>query len=190
MATSLPATLADVYAGVILAEGLAAGDVGAAVETSLSFGELAREIRRSADLRSHLADASLPLEVRQGMVDSLFSASPPAFLTVLRMLVERQEMGLLDIITERLTSLIEERLGVTVIDVTTVVELDDRLRATIQQKYSAQLGTPVVLREHLDRGIMGGIVMEMHNRRIDASLNVQLARAHAVLASDTIGGVN
>jgi F-type H+-transporting ATPase subunit delta len=133
---------------------------------------------------------SLPLAVRKGLIDSLFADEPPGYRAVLRMLVERRELRLLNTIVERLTVLIEQRFDVIVIDVTTVVELDDRLRESIQRKYAAQLGTSVALREHIDADIKGGIIMELRGRRIDASLNTQLVRARAVLAKDTFGGFN
>ena len=190
MSTSLSIAIADIYAGAVLTESLASGDVRQALQASQEFGDIAMQIRRSADLRAHLVDVSLPLAVRQGLLLSLFPGLPDDYQAVFRMLVERQELKLLDTIVDRLTSLIEQHFGVAVIDVTTVVELDDALRQSIRDKYTAQLGTPVAIREHIDPGIKGGIIMELGGRRIDASLNTQLVRARAVLASDTVGGMN
>jgi F-type H+-transporting ATPase subunit delta len=109
---------------------------------------------------------------------------------VAKLLVERQELRLLTLIEDRLTRLIEEQFRVVVIDVTTVVELDDDLRRLIKDKYAAQLNASIALREHIDASIMGGIVMQVRGRRIDASLIAQLTRAREVLISDTTGGVS
>ena len=44
-------------------------------------------------------------------------------------------------------------------DVTTAIALDDHLREIITTKTAKDLGTQVVLREHIDKSILGGIIM-------------------------------
>ena len=82
----------------------------------------------------------------------------------------------------------EEKLGVCVVDVTTVVELDDELRKVITEKLSQDLGKNVVLREHIDKSILGGIIMSTHGKRIDASVASQLERTRNVLTETNDGG--
>lgn len=76
--------------------------------------------------------------------------------------------------------------NVTVVDVTTVVELDDHLREVIT-KAEADLGTNVVLREHR-QVLLGGILMSANGKRIDASVLSQLESARNVLKLSTDGG--
>ena len=63
----------------------------------------------------------------------------------------------------RVAAAYEEQLGsklnLSVVDVTTVVPLDDHLREVITKKAEAELGTKVVLREHVDKSLLGGIIM-------------------------------
>ena len=47
---------------------------------------------------------------------------------------------------------------------------DDHLREVIKNKAEADLGTNVVLREHLDASLLGGILMSVGGKRIDASV--------------------
>lgn len=190
MTTSTHSAIIDIYAQAILAEAIQAEDVQAAIAESLRFAELSSAIIASHELRIHLNDKGTSLASRLSLIDRLFKDLPEAYLAVLRLLVERYELKLLQTINERFTSLIEDHFSLVIIDVTTVVALDDELRESIKEKYSTQLASPVALREHVDQSIMGGIVLQMRDRRIDASLNAQLERARAVLASDTIGGVS
>ena len=83
---------------------------------------------------------------------------------------------------------LERKLNVTVVDVTTVVELDDHLREVITKKAEADLGTNVVLREHIDKSLLGGILMSANGKRIDASVLSQLESARNVLKLSTDGG--
>lgn len=75
-----------------------------------------------------------------------------------------------------MASQLERKLNVNVVDVTTVVELDDHLREVIKNKAEADLGTNVVLREHLDASLLGGILMSVGGKRIDASVVSQLEK--------------
>lgn len=190
MSISVSAAIVEVYVQTILAQSLTESDASEAVRVSTRFIEFSQAIRASNDLRVRLAESSLPLSVRQGLIDSLFTDQPLGFTAVVKLMVERDELKLLSAVEDRLSSFIEESMGVVIVDVTTVVALDDNLRQTISEKYSAQLNAPVVLREHIDPEIMGGIVMQRGDRRIDASLNAQLIRAQSVLTSDTIGGAD
>ena len=81
-----------------------------------------------------------------------------------------------------------EQLNVTVVDVTTVVPLDDHLREVITKKAEADLGTKVVLHESIDKSLIGGILMSANGKRIDASMTSQLEAARNVLKHSTDGG--
>ena len=71
---------------------------------------------------------------------------------------------------------------------TTVVELDDALRQTIKSKYAAQFGKDVMLREHVDPSILGGIVLSARGKKIDASVSAQLEQVRVALSSVKTGG--
>ena len=206
MSASTRSAIVDVYAQAIIdgagvtdeadhAVGVSGNDdaivrtvADRAAELSLAFQEFCQAFDVTPELRMRLGDVGLSLDVRYGLIDSLFSEMPPVILAVAKLLIERQELRLLRLIEERLTSLIEEQFRVVVIDVTTVVELDSDLRRFIKEKYSAQLDVSIALREHIDPSIMGGVVMQVRGRRIDASLIAQLTRAREVLTSDPTGG--
>ena len=83
---------------------------------------------------------------------------------------------------------IASKLNIAVVDVTTVVPLDDNLREIITKKAEADLGTNVVLREHIDQSLLGGITMSANGKRIDASVVSQLESARNVLKLSTDGG--
>ena len=82
----------------------------------------------------------------------------------------------------------ETKLNLCILDVTTVVELDDHLRDIIKQKAESELGMKVVLRERIDKSILGGIIMSAGDKRIDASMASQLNNARIVLKKKTDGG--
>ncbi|MDR3314965.1 MAG: ATP synthase F1 subunit delta [Coriobacteriales bacterium] len=145
-------------------------------------------IRGNFELRNTLGDQGVPLAARKNILAELFTGFDEALLAVLGIMVEREDIPLLSRVNEAYVEAAEEYLGSIILDVTTVVELDAPLREAIRKKYSAQLGRDVLLREHLDPSIMGGIVISTHGRRIDASVASQLESARAVLADVTSRG--
>ena len=112
----------------------------------------------------------------------------PALVDVLLVMSERDDLELANRVYAAFDGLIEEKLGVVVVDVTTAVPLDDALRETISNKAAQDLGKKVVLRERVDKSILGGIIMSASGRRIDASIATQLDTARTVLKTTTDGG--
>ena len=83
---------------------------------------------------------------------------------------------------------LERKLNIVVVDVTTVVSLDDHLREVITNKVAADLKANVVLREHIDTSLLGGILITAGGKRIDASVASKLEVARTALKQTTDGG--
>ena len=157
-------------------------------EVAGQLEELQQVIRMHPGLRDALADQSTAIEVRASIIGDVFSGYDAALIEVFTVMVDRHEMALLHRVVEEFGALAEEALGVVILDVTTVVELDDKLREAIKQKFAAQFGKDVMLREHIDASILGGIVIGAHGKRIDASVSTQLEKVRVALASQMSGG--
>jgi F-type H+-transporting ATPase subunit delta len=181
---SIRATSA-VYADVLLA---ATRDGARALDVSGELEQVLAIIRGNVELRDTLTDRVLPQQTRADIAREVFAGLDEAVVGMLGVMVERDDIGLLDRVSEAYTGLVERELDALILDVTTVVELDDDLRASIKKKYSAQCGRDVLLREHIDPSLVGGVVLSAHGRRIDASVVSQLANARAVLSTVSSGG--
>jgi F-type H+-transporting ATPase subunit delta len=174
-----------VYAQVLLD---AAMQQGLAFEVSTQLAEVAGVINSSIELRSTLNDRLVDANVRKSILNEVFQGFNESLLSVLGVMVERNNLALLRRVVECYTDLAEEALGAVFIDVTTVVPLDDQIRDDIKQKYSTQFAKDVLLREHIDASILGGIVISTHGMRIDASVVSQLENARNVLSTVSSGG--
>ena len=152
------------------------------------LAEATRVLRGNVDLRDALADAAIPLEKRQAILQEVFKDSDPALVQVLCLMLERGDTDLLPRIGEEYGTQVEETLEVRIVEVVTAVELDDALRDKIRKKLSADLGRDIVLREKVDPSIIGGIVMSTQGKRIDASILSHLEAARAVLSTIPSGG--
>lgn len=143
--------------------------------------------RGNADLREALANPALQPEQRGALAANVFEGVDPLANSVLAVMAERDNLGELGSVVASFRDASDEKLGVCVVDVTTVVELDDELRNVITEKLSRDLGKNVVLREHIDTSILGGIIMTTQGKRIDASVASQLERTRNVLTQNDGG---
>jgi len=168
-----------VYAQVLLEATLASGS---AFEVAGQLEQVYAVIRGNIDLRAAIYDRSIPAEARIAIINEVFAGFDASLLATLGVMVKRDELGLLGKVAVVFAELAEEALNAVFIDVTTVVALDDVLRDSIRIKYAAEFGRDVLLREHIDPSIMGGIVLNAHGVSIDASVASQLERARVVLS--------
>ena len=176
------------YASVLLDAALAAGGQDAVLEVRDQAERIIRIMRSNMDLSSSLQDSSYTPEQRNSLARNVFAQAHPVLIDVLAVMAERGEIKLLPQVRASYENQVETKLNLCILDVTTVVELDDHLRDIIKQKAESELGMKVVLRERIDKSILGGIIMSAGDKRIDASVASQLNNARIVLKKKTDGG--
>ena len=77
---------------------------------------------------------------------------------------------------------------VVILDVATVIPLDDELREKFKSKFAAQFGKEIVLREHVDAWLLGGTNVRANGRRVDCCTATRIERVRAELSSVWTGG--
>lgn len=176
------------YASVLLDAAAEAGGQDAVLEVRDQAEQIVGFMRSNMDLSNALEDTSYTAEQRERIARGVFAPYDPVLVDVLAVMAERGDIALLSRVLWSYEEQIEGKLNIAVVDVTTVVPLDDGLREVIKKKAEADLGSEVVLREHIDKSILGGIIMSANGKRIDASVLSQLESARSVLKLSTDGG--
>ena len=176
------------YAGVLFDAAQGRGGLEAVLEVRSQLEAVIGAMRADMDLSRALSDPDAAAEVRCELARGAFAACEPELAEVLAVMAQRRDLDLLSRVFEAFCDLMAEKLDTVVVDVTTVVPLDDDLRRIIKEKTEADLGRNVVLREHIDKAILGGIIMSTNGLRIDASIISQLNHARNVLKETTDGG--
>lgn len=176
------------YASVLLDAAYEVGGQDVVLEVRDQIEGILRAMRSNMDLSDALEDSSYTPEQRAELARNVFSDCNSVLVEVLAVMAERRDIALLSRVWVSYGEQLERKLNVTVVDVTTVVELDDALREVIVRKAESDLGTNVVLREHIDASLLGGILMSANGKRIDASVLSQLESARNVLKLSTDGG--
>ena len=143
--------------------------------------EIVKAMRGNADLDGALKDPGYSAEQKAQIVRGVFAGAPEALVNAVAVMAERGETDLLPRVAEQLEERMASELNLVVVDVETAVELDDNLRDQIKKKAETELGKNVVLREHVDKSIIGGIIMSTKDERIDASLLTRVERTREAL---------
>lgn len=177
-----------VFASVLFDAANEAGGQEAVLDVREQMGEIIRLMRADMNLEMALNSSEYTAEQRKGLVESVFADCHPALREVLAVMAERGQADLLSRVYTDYGTLVGERLGLVVVDVTTAVPLDDKLRQLITEKAEADLGKKAVLRERIDKSILGGIIVSVDGNYIDASMISQLNRARHILKDTTDGG--
>ena len=177
-----------VFASVLFDSANGAGGQEAVLQVREQMAEVIRLMRSDLDLTMALSNPDFTPEARRALVENVFAECHLAFREVLAVMAERGQADLLPRVNDEFRAMLGERLGICVVDVTTAVPLDDGLRQLITEKAEADLGKKAVLRERIDRSILGGIIMDVDGNYIDASMISQLNRARNVLKDTTDGG--
>jgi F-type H+-transporting ATPase subunit delta len=110
----------------------------------------------------------------------------PVFVEVAAVMGENRDLFLMDRVMHAYDRKIADKYNVVAVDVTTAVELDDHLRQMIIDKVKAELGKDAIINESIDKDMLGGIVMTVQGKRIDASVRAQLNKARIELKKNTM----
>ncbi len=171
--------IARVYAEALFG---VAKDKGKLDEIREQLAELADAIAGDRDLQIFFFSPYFSsAEKREGIAQAI-SGAEPELVNFLELLAEKHRMPVIFRIRRNFESLwAEERkqLGVTV---TSAIELDPEIVERIGREIEKQTGQSVELRSDVDDEILGGIVLQVGNMVLDASLRNRLEKMRREIA--------
>ena len=107
----------------------------------------------------------------------------PSFLNLLKLLADRNRIGLLDSVLERVLELFREQRNIALATVTSASELSEDQQADLLKKVQALAGTDnLELNLKVDPDLIGGFIVNVGSKVIDASLSGQVRRLGLALA--------
>ena len=163
------------YADALL-EGVATGDFARIEEELFRW---ARTVEENLDLRRVLLDRDAALGSRLGLVDQLLGAKvTPVTLRLARYVIEggrpRDVVGTLDFLVEYVAQARHWRVA----RVYTARALDADDQADLVRSLAALTGADVELQIADEADLLGGVVVEVGDVRLDASTRGRLAALH------------
>ena len=141
-------------------------------------GELAalkQLVEENPSFAEVLTNPSVSIEERARLLASLFrgKASPLMFNT-LGVLNEKNRLGLIAQIARGYDDLLREQLGKVEVDITVAHKLSPERLENARRQIGTALGRDAVIRQHVDESVIGGAVLRVGDKLIDASVRYQL----------------
>ena len=176
------------YANAALEGAHNMGGRDAVVEVRNQLIQILEFMSTNIKLRLSLDDEVYTPEQRKEIARNVFEGYNPILVELLGVMASRGDVEKLRRVYADYENLLVSKLDFNVVDVTTVVDLDDNLRTVIKNKIKNDLRRDCVRVEHKDPSILGGIVMSTMGNYIDASLRSQFDQARIVMKEKTDGG--
>ncbi|HST04600.1 MAG TPA: F0F1 ATP synthase subunit delta [Chloroflexia bacterium] len=126
---------------------------------------------------SALEDPKLTHASEAKIIDSVFAAEKvsPVAMNFLRLLAERRRLSLLPRIVEVFQELYHKEKGILVAYVTTAIPLDEAHKKRVTDQITRTTGKTVVLQTRTDPSILGGIITQIGDELVDASVATRLS---------------
>lgn len=152
----------------------AASDKDAVQEVADQLEYFTRAVNESDELSMMLGDPELDSGAKKAVLAKLTEGSNRIISNFLQVLVDRGRLADLDLISNAFQSKVAEAQGRIEITAVTAIPLDDEMRQKILQRIEQQIGRKAELTEQVDEDLIGGIVLEVGEIRIDGSIRNRL----------------
>ncbi len=125
-----------------------------------------------------LENPKLRFAEKEKMLQRILSGVSPLALNLAYLLVAKNRLSILDNLVEEYKRLVDAYFDRETAEVTTAVSLNDREKKRIQGKLAKVTGKVLVISEHIDPVIMGGVVARVGDKLIDSSVRTRLKVLH------------
>jgi F-type H+-transporting ATPase subunit delta len=165
--------IAEVYSRALF-EAAQEDDVLDDVHEQLNEFADALEDEDNSELRMYFFSPYFSSEEKKEGVDKVVTGADERFQNFLELLAERHRMPVLPRIRREFNSLWREEKQLLPVNVTSAVELDDKLVKGIGDRIRDQTGREVELTSQVDPEVLGGLVVRVGNMVMDASVRRRL----------------
>ena len=174
------ADAARVYAEALFEVGRDKGKLDALRQ---QLGQFADEVDRNRELQVFFFSPYLSTAEKQEGIERAISGAEPELINFLDLLVEKHRMTEVFRIRRELDELWKQENRRIDVTVTSAVELDQAVVDKIGQEVERQTGEKVDLSSRVDGGILGGIVLQVGNMVLDASIRNRLEKLRKSVAT-------
>jgi F-type H+-transporting ATPase subunit delta len=147
------------------------------------LSDFVESVRGVPELRALLRDPQLDPRAKVSALDAILGGVDELVRNFLLLLTERGRASALEDIQRELDRLIAAEAGQLTLELTTAVELTDEEADAIVRQIEQASGRPVEATRRIDPDLLGGVVLQVGSRRLDASLRGRLERLRRELAT-------
>ena len=164
-------TLALTYARSLLELAEERNEVEA---VSNDAGALNEVLEQNETFVRFLQDPGISEDERQGVIDNTFGNANVLVKNFLGLLNVRGRLSELPEILSAFEYLLDKKLGKVEVDVTVAQKLSDDELEGVRQRVSKAMGKDAVVHQYVDEAILGGLILNVGDKVVDASVRRQL----------------
>jgi F-type H+-transporting ATPase subunit delta len=145
---------------------------------------LGEVLKASPTFSSLIGDPAVSESTRASLLQRTFTGRvDPVVSNFLGLLNSKGRLGLLPDIIEEYAEQLEDQLGNIEVDVTVAQKLSSEQLEQVRQRVSKAIGRNAVVHQYVDEDIIGGLVIRVQDKLIDASVRHQLESMRKQLLS-------
>ncbi|MGI9186390.1 MAG: ATP synthase F1 subunit delta [Gaiellales bacterium] len=152
----------------------AAADAGRLNEVDGELAAIADAVRENPLLARALTNPAVRGEGKSNLLAALAKGDDPLVARFLQVLLDHRRLGDLLAIQEAFADRVRLDRNELAVELTTAVAIDDATADTVQQQLASATGLTVTMDRTVDPTILGGVVLRVRDRLVDASLRRRL----------------
>jgi F-type H+-transporting ATPase subunit delta len=138
------------------------------------LGAFADALSESRELQVFFFSPYFSTQEKEDGLDKAVSGADPVILNFLRLLIEKHRMPAVFRIRANLDRRWEEENKLLPVEITSAIELDKEIVKQLGDRIADQTGRKVELSSRVEPDILGGIVVQVGNSVLDASVRNRL----------------
>lgn len=177
--------VADKYSSAMLE---LASEQGNLVDTETDLLYVASVLEEQPELRSFLNNPVVTMDAKIALIGKIFSSAiQKTVLHFLYVMIKRGRYRFIDAAIRSFIKKSREARGIIEATVTVAAPLTDAMRGEVETKLRAITGKDVILSVRQNPSIMGGLIIQIGDKRIDGSVARRLEELEkSLLRTDSI----
>jgi F-type H+-transporting ATPase subunit delta len=171
-----------IYAEALLG---AARENGRLDEVRNELAAFVSAVRESEELRDLLRNPQIEAQAKRDALAAALAEADELVRNFLLLVAEKGRIAEIEEIQDEFERLIAREARVLELELTTAVELSDEEAARVVGQIEEASGRRVEATRRVDPDIIGGIVVQVGSRRLDASVRGRLAQLRQELTATT-----
>ncbi len=149
----------------------------------VELGDFVAMVQEVPELQSLLENPEIDSRQKMALLQELLADADELVRNFLLLLAEKGRAGELDEIAREFEALVAEAQGILDVELTTAVELSQEEFDQLVQRIGKASGREVRASRTVDPRLVGGLVLQVGSRRLDASIRGRLDRLRQELTT-------
>lgn len=142
--------------------------------------------KANPDYLKLLTSPAISKEERVRLVDEAFSGLDQRLSNLIKILTEKRMIHLFDKVAKAYYELYDQSRGILRVEAVTAIPLTKEQSAALTKKLASMLGKTIIIRNTVDRSILGGVKLRYNDVQLDGSIKTRLDKFEDALKKTVI----